>query len=72
MGIIVRAVEGELRGSGSIIGYRSMHQRLTTDHQLIVTRNIVRRVVVVYFVIFVIVFSEKLAFTIATLKFEEK
>lgn len=44
MSIIVRAVEEELRGSGSIIGYRSMHQRLTTDHQLIVTRNIVRQV----------------------------
>ena len=44
MSIIVRAVEHELRGSGSIIGYRSMHQRLTTDHQLIVTRNIVRQV----------------------------
>ena len=44
MGIIVRAVEEELRGSGSIIGYRSMHERLTTDHQLIVTRNIVHQV----------------------------
>ena len=44
MSIIVQAVEHELRGSGSIIGYRSMHQRLTTDHQLIVTRNIVRQV----------------------------
>ena len=32
------------RRSGSISGYRSMHQRLTTDHQLIVTRNIVRQV----------------------------
>ena len=45
MGIIVWAVKGELRGSGSIICYGSMHQRLTTDHQLIVTRNIVRRVI---------------------------
>ena len=44
MSIIVRAVEHELIGSGSIIGYRSMHRRLTTDHQLIVTRNIVRQV----------------------------
>ena len=42
--IIVRAVEEELRGSGSIIGYRSMHQRLTTDHHLIVTRNVVCQV----------------------------
>ena len=45
MSIIVGAVEGELRGNGSIIGYRSMHQRLTTDHQLTVTRNIVRQVI---------------------------
>ena len=37
-------MEEELRGSGSIIGYRAMHQRLTTDHELIVTRNIVRQV----------------------------
>jgi len=42
--IIVRLVEEELRGSGSIIGYRSMQQRLTADHQLIVTTNIVRQV----------------------------
>ena len=27
------------------MGYRSMQQRLTTDHQLIVTRNIVRQVI---------------------------
>jgi len=44
MSIIVQAVEEELRGSGSIIGYRAMHQRLTSDHQLIVTRNIVHQV----------------------------
>ena len=50
MSIIVRAVEGELRGSGSIIGYRSMHQRLTTDHQLIATRNIVRQVIKKYLI----------------------
>ena len=43
MSIIVRAVEHELRGSGSIISYRSMDQRLATDHQLIVTRNIVHQ-----------------------------
>jgi len=44
MSIIVGAVEEELRGSGSIIGYRSMHQRLTTAYQLIVTTNVVRHV----------------------------
>lgn len=43
MSIIARTVEEELRGRGSVIGYRSMHQRLTTDHQFIVTRNIVRQ-----------------------------
>ena len=35
MSVIVRAVEEELSGSGSIIGYRSMHQRLTTEYTLI-------------------------------------
>ena len=44
MSIILRAVEEEFRGSGSTIGYRSMHQRLTNYHQLIVTRNTVREV----------------------------
>ena len=44
MSIILRTVEEELRGSGSITGYRSMHQRLTNYHQLIVTRNTVREV----------------------------
>ena len=44
MSIIVRAVEEELRGSGSIIDCRSMHQRLATDHQLIVNRNVVSQV----------------------------
>ena len=42
MNVIVQAVEEELNGSGSIIGYRSMHQRLTAEHRLIVTRNTVR------------------------------
>lgn len=44
MNVIVQAVEEELNGSGSIIGYRSMHQRLTAEHRLIVTRNTVRQV----------------------------
>ena len=44
MSVIVQAVEEELNGSGSIIGYRSMHQRLTAEHRLIVTRNTVRQV----------------------------
>ena len=39
---VVRAIENELNGSGSIIGYRSMHQRLTNEYGLVVTRNTVR------------------------------
>ena len=34
MSIVVQAVEEELRGNGSIIDYRSMHQRLTREHHL--------------------------------------
>ena len=41
--IIIQAIEQELRGSGSVIGYRSMHQRLTGSYQLVVTRNLVRQ-----------------------------
>jgi hypothetical protein len=39
---VVCAIENELKGSGSVIGYRSMHQRLTNEYGLIVTRNTVR------------------------------
>ena len=42
--IIIQAIEQELRGSGSVIRYRSMHQRLTGSNQLVVTRNVVRQV----------------------------
>ena len=41
---IVRVMEIELKGSGSIIGYRAMHQRLTVQHSPNVSRNIVRQV----------------------------
>ena len=44
MNVIVQAVEEELNRSGSIIGYRSMRQRLTVEHRLIVTRNTVHQV----------------------------
>jgi hypothetical protein len=41
----VRVIENELRGSGSIIGYRAMHQWLVTiEHGLNVARNVVRQV----------------------------
>ena len=41
---VVQVMENELRGSGSIIGYRAMHQRLTLQRGLNVTRNVVRQV----------------------------
>ena len=42
--IIIQAIEQELKGSGSVIGCRSMHQRLTGSYQLVVTRNVVRQI----------------------------
>ena len=39
---VVCAIENELKGSGSVIGYRSMHQRLTNEYGLIVTTNTVQ------------------------------
>ena len=41
---IVEAVEEELRGSGSLLGYRSMHQRLINHYRLTTTREVVRQV----------------------------
>ena len=39
---IISAVERELRGSGSSIGYRLMHQRLRNDYGLVVDKKTVR------------------------------
>ena len=39
---IADAMEEELKGSGSIIGYRSMWQRLVVDHKLSVSKEFVR------------------------------
>ena len=39
---IIAAIERELEGSGSLIGYRQMHQRLRTDYGLVVSRETVR------------------------------
>ena len=39
---VVEAVEAELRGSGSLLGYRAMHQRLVNHHRLATTREVVR------------------------------
>ena len=41
---VVAAVERELQGSGSLIGYRQMHQRLRTDYGLVMDRETVRRI----------------------------
>ena len=39
---VCQAVEEELRGSGSSIGYRQMTQRLENDYRLVVDRETVR------------------------------
>ena len=39
---VVQAVEEELRGSGSLLGYRAMHQRLINQHGLVTSREVVR------------------------------
>lgn len=41
---VVQIMEVELRGSSSLLGYRSMHQRLTNDYGLVVPRNVVRQI----------------------------
>ena len=38
---VVEAVEAELKGSGSLLGYRAMHQRLVNHHRLTTTREVV-------------------------------
>lgn len=45
---IVQVVQGELRGSGSLLGYRAMHQRLVNHHGLVTTREVVRQVLKVF------------------------
>ena len=42
--VVISAVERELQGSGSLLGYRLMHQRLRNDYGLVVDRETVRRV----------------------------
>ena len=36
---VIAAIERELDGSGSLIGYRQMHQRLRVDYGLVVSRE---------------------------------
>lgn len=45
---IVGVVEEELRGSGSLLGYRAMHQRLINHHGLVTTREVVRQVLKIF------------------------
>ena len=45
---IVQVVQGELRGSGSLLGYRAMHQRLVNHYGLVTTRDLVRHVLKVF------------------------
>jgi hypothetical protein len=40
---IINAIESELRSSGSSIGYRQMHQRLTANYGLFINRETVRK-----------------------------
>ena len=42
---VIAAIEKELSGSGSSIGYRQMHQRLQISHHLQVDRETVRQIV---------------------------
>ena len=41
----VNAVDQELQSSGSCIGHRKMHQRLLTDHGIVIDRDTVRLIV---------------------------
>ena len=44
----VKVVQGELRRSGSLLGYRAMHQRLVNHYGLVITRDVVRLVLKVF------------------------
>lgn len=41
---VVQVVQGELAGSGSLLGYRAMHQRLVNHYGLVTTREVVRHI----------------------------
>ena len=44
----VQVVQGELRGSASLLGYRAMHRRLVNHYRLVTTRDVVRYVLKVF------------------------
>ena len=43
---VISAVEQELSHSGSLLGYRQMHQRITLDYGMIVDRETIRQILV--------------------------
>ena len=45
---VVDVVQEELKGSGSLLGYRAMHQRLLNHHGLVTTREVVRHILRVF------------------------
>lgn len=45
---VVGVVEAELRGSGSLLGYRAMHQRVINHYGLVTTREVVRQVLKIF------------------------
>lgn len=42
---VIDAVVNELQGSGSLLGYRAMHQRLRVDYGLLIDRETVRKII---------------------------
>ena len=42
---VIDAVEHELQWSGSTIGYRQMHQRMLSEHGVVIDRETVRRII---------------------------
>ncbi|EDO46933.1 predicted protein [Nematostella vectensis] len=44
---IIKTIEDELKGSGSIVGYRTMWQKLIVDHQLSVSKEFVRNALLI-------------------------
>ena len=45
---VVEAVKEELRGSGSLLGYRVLHQRLVNQHRLVTMWEVIQHVLRVF------------------------
>ena len=41
---VVDVVQQEIKGSGRLLGYRAMYQRLLNHHRLVTTREVVRHI----------------------------